>query len=123
EGLRALDQDAARGPAPRADDDRRRRREPERAGARDDEDSDERGEGVAESRLGPEDEPGQRARKRDREDDRHEDRRDPVDEALDRRLRALRLLDQADDLCDKGVAADASDAEAEGSRAVLRSAG
>ena len=123
ERLRALDQDPARGAATGPHDDRGRRREPERAGAGDDEHRDERAERVAKSRLWSEHEPGERARERDREDDRHEDRRDPVDEALDRCLRALRLLDEANDLGDKRVAADARDAETEGPRAVLRPAG
>src|SRR5207302_10924794 len=58
ERLRALDEDAARRTASRADQDRGRRREPERAGAGDDEDRDERGDGVAERWLRAESEPG-----------------------------------------------------------------
>ena len=107
ERLRALDEDAARCAAARAHDDRGGRCEPERAGARDDQDRDERGERIAESGLWTEHEPRERARECDREDDRHEDRRDAVDEPLDRRLRPLRLLDETDDLRDERVAAHA----------------
>ena len=48
---------------------------------------------------------------RDREDDRDEDARDAVGEPLDRRLAGLRLGDQARDLRQRGVVADARGAD------------
>ena len=95
ERLAAADQDAGLGPAAGADHDRRRRRQPHRAWAGDDQDGDERGEREREPRLRPEREPD-----RERRDGREQRpagtnaSADPVGQALDRRLAALRALHQ-----------------------------
>ena len=54
----------------------------------------------------PSAQPDQQRDQRDHEHGRHEHRRDAVGQALHRRLRALRLLDQARDLRQRGVVAD-----------------
>ena len=119
--LGALDQDAVLRPQAGADHDRRRRGQPERAGAGDDEHGDEdlEREGEPEAREEPEAE----GEEGDRDDHRDEDGGDAVGERLDRRLRALGLLDEPDDLRERGVAADALGAEAEGAALVQRGAG
>jgi hypothetical protein len=64
--------------------------------------------------------PGNEGRQRDRHDDGDEDRRHPVGQALHRRLGALRLLHQADDPGQQGVAADAGGATTQQAVAVDR---
>ena len=106
QGVRVAEEDPARGPAARADEDRRRRREAERAGAGDEQHRGERDRREERARLGPDDVPDDPADDADGEHDRHEDARDPVRQPLDRGLGGLRLLDQPDDLRQGGVASD-----------------
>ena len=54
---------------------------------------------------GPSEQPDREGERRDADDGRHEPAGDPVGHALDRRLRALRALDEADDLGQRRVAA------------------
>ena len=97
ERLRVADQD----PVPRteagADHDRGRRRQPEGARAGDDEHGHRVQDRERERRVRPEHPPADERQQRDPDDDRHEDRRDAVRQPLDRRLRALRVLDEPDD--------------------------
>ena len=55
---------------------------------------------------GPNSEPGDERQRRDDEDRRHERLADPVREPLDRRLRALGVLDEGDDPGERRVGAD-----------------
>ncbi len=102
--LGVFDQNSGARALPGADHDRRRRRQPERARTG----NDQHGHGI-DQRLGeiagiqP---PADESRQRNRTDDRHEHRRNPVGQALYRRLRALRLADQADDPGQQGLFAD-----------------
>ena len=102
--LDVLDQNPGPRPLPGADHDRRRRRQSERARAGDDE----HGDGI-DQRLGevagvqP---PADEGCKSNHADDRDKDRRNAVGQALHRRLRPLRLADQADDPGQQGVFAD-----------------
>ena len=113
ERLAAPEQDPGLGAATGADHDRRRRGEAHRAGAGDDDDADERGQGEGQPRLGPEREPGDEREHGDDEDDGHEHLADPVGQALDRRLRALGVLDERDDPGERRVAPDPRRAEDE----------
>ena len=113
---RVLEQDAALGAEAGADHDRRRGRQPEGVGAGDDDDGDgeqQRVLDVAADDEVPDDE-GQRAAD---ERDEHEPERGPVGQALAGRLGVLRLLDELDDLRERGVGADGGRAGAQ--RAVL----
>jgi len=94
--LAVLEQDTGLGPFAHADHDRGRRRQSHRARAGDDQHGDhahQRGREVA-SRRQPDEEHDDG----DGDHHRHEHRRNLVGDLLDRRLAALRLLDQADDL-------------------------
>ena len=93
--LGVLDQDAGLGRDAGAGHDRRRRGQAQRAGAG----NDQHGDGV-EHGVGPVaggQTPAQQRRQRDQHHHRHEHRADAIDNALDRRLLGLRVLDQADD--------------------------
>ncbi len=105
--LAAPDQDAVLGPLPGADHDRGRRGQPERAGAGDDQHRDEGLQRQGEARVRPEDEPGREGERREDEHRRDEPTGDGVGQPLDRGLRHLRLLDQLDDLGQRGLLADA----------------
>ena len=61
---------------------------------------------IDQPRLGPEMVPGDERQDREDHHRRHEVARDRVDHALDRRLRALRVLDHADDAGERGILAD-----------------
>ena len=106
ERLAAADQDAVLGGLAGADHDRRRRGQAERARAGDDQHRDGRLQRERHARLGPEDQPADERQRRQDQDGRHEHFGDAVGQALHRRLGALRLLDQADDLRERRVAAD-----------------
>ena len=113
---RVLEQDAALGAEPGADHDRRRGGQPERVRAGDDHDGDgeqQRVLDVAADDEVPDDE-GQGAAD---ERDEHQPERRPVGEPLPGRLGVLRLLDELDDLRERGVSADGGRAGAQ--RAVL----
>ena len=56
---------------------------------------------------GPSHEPGRERHRGDDQHERHEDLADPVDQPLDRRLRALGPLDELDDRGQDRIAADA----------------
>ena len=122
EDLGALDQDAElRAPAG-ADHQRGRRGQPEGAWAGDDQHRDrggERGRRVVGRRCG---EPEAEGREGERDDDRDEDRRDTVGQPLHLGLAGLGLLDQAADLGERGVGADASRADDETTAGVDRRA-
>ena len=123
ERLAAADEDPGLGALAGADHDRGRRREAHRARAGDDHDPDECREREREPRLRAE----QRTRRRTsptatHDDGRDEDLGDPVGEALDRRLRALRALDELDDPGQGRVAADARRAHHERAGRVERRA-
>ena len=113
EGDRVLEQDAALGAQAGADHDRRRRGQPEGVRAGDDDDGDreqQRVLDVAADEEVPDDE-GQRAAD---ERDQHEPEGGAVGQALSRRLGVLRLLDELDDLRERGVRADGGRAGAQG---------
>ena len=113
---RVLEEDAALGAEPGADHDRRRGRQAERVGAGDDDDGDgeqQRLLDVAADDEVPDDE-GQAAAD---ERDEHQPERGPVGEPLAGRLGVLGLLDELDDLRERGVGADRGRAGAQ--RAVL----
>ena len=112
------DQDPVLGALAGADHDRRRRGQPERAGARDHEHGDEVEQRVRERGLRADDEPDDERERGDADDGGHEVARDHVGEARDRRLGALRLLDEAHDLRQRRLAADAGGAERERARRV-----
>ena len=107
ERLAAADEDPGLGALPRPDHDRGRRGEAHRARAGDDHDADERGEREREPRLRADQHPGDERQRRDHEHERHEHLADPVGEPLDRRLGALRALDELDDPRERGVATHA----------------
>ena len=118
---RVLEQDAALGAQAGADHDRRRRRQPERVRAGDDDDGDREQQRVLDVAADddvPDDE-GQRAAD---ERDEHEPERGAVGEPLAGRLGVLRLLDELDDLRERGVRADGGRAGAQGAVLVDRRA-
>ncbi len=79
-------------------------------------------DGVAGGRSRADEIPGQECQGCDRQDDRDEDRRDAVRQALDGSLGGLRLLDQADDLRQGRVRADAPGFGLQAAEAVERAA-
>ena len=99
-----------------------RRGQTERAGAGDDERRHEHDRGVDEPRLGPEEIPDDEREDREDHHGRHEVAGHDVDDALDRRLRALRVLDHADDVGERRVLADLGGAELEAAGLVDRAA-
>ena len=107
ERLAAPDEDAHLGALAGPDHDRRGRGEAHGARAGDDHDADEGREREGEPRLRPEHEPDDERAGRDQEHGRDEDLADPVGQALDRGLGALRALDQLDDPGERRVAPDA----------------
>ena len=113
---RVLEQDAALGAEAGADHDRRRGREPERVRAGDDDDGD--GEQQRLLHVAADDEvpDGERQAAADERDE-HQPERGAVGEALAGRLGVLGLLDELDDLRERGVGADRGRAGAQ--RAVL----
>jgi hypothetical protein len=113
----------ARGAAGDPDGEGGRRGEAEGAGAGDDQDGDRRAQRGTERRRRPQYEPHDERRGGDDKDDRDEDRRDAVHEALDRRLRPLGLLDQANDRREYRVATDLRRAHAKRAGPVQRAAG
>ena len=92
------DQDAVLGALAGADHDRRRGGQAHGARAGDDEHRDRARQRVGQPRLGAEQHPAGEGRRGDDDHDRHEPARDPVGDALDRRLGALRPLDERHDL-------------------------
>jgi hypothetical protein len=120
ERFRRTDEDTVLRSLTRPDRDGERGGEPERAGAGDDEHCDRGDEREDERRRRSDVEPDDEGRDREEDDRGHEVAGDEVGEALDRRLRALRLLDQMDDLGEHRVLADAGRPEAEGARLVDR---
>ena len=118
--LGVLDQHARLGAAPGADHDRHRRRQAERAGARDDQHRDRGNQGVSHRGWRPEDRPHDEGDDRDHDHRRDEPARDHVDQALDRRARALRLGDHLHDPGEHGLAADPLGAQNEAARLVDR---
>ncbi len=93
--------------------DRRRCGQAHRAGACDDDDADERGQGEGQPRLGSEHEPGDEREHGDNEDRGHEHFADAVGQALDRCLRALGMFDERDDPGERRVGPDPRRAEDE----------
>ena len=120
QALPALDQDAPLGPLARADHDGRRRRQAQGAGAGDDQDGDEIEQGEDEARRRAEEGPDDEGQDGDADDGGHEVAGDDVGQPLDRRLGALGLLDQLDDLGQGGVLADPDGPEAEAAPLVDR---
>ena len=104
--LAAADQDAVLGRLAGADHDRGRRGQAQRAGAGDDQHGDGRLQREGQARLRAEQQPADEGQRRQDQHDRDEELGDPVGQALHRRLRALRLLDQAHDLRQRRVAPD-----------------
>ena len=104
--LAAAEEDAGFGAASAADHDGGRRRQAQRAGAGDNEHGDHIedgcGQGGAANRQ-----PADQRDDGQRDDGGHEDRGDAIGDCLNRRFARLRPLDQADDLRQDGVAADA----------------
>jgi len=122
EGGAVADEDPVLGALPGADHDRRRRGQAEGAGAGDDEHGDEVEQAVREGRLGAEEQPGDQGHSGDADHGGDEVACDDVGQAGDGRLRPLRLLDEADDLRERGLAAHARSPEGEGSCRVERPA-
>ena len=122
ERLRRADQDAVLGAFARRHHDREGGGETERARTGDDQHCNRGDQCQRERGRGPDDEPGHERRDRDEHHGRHEVRRDLVGEALDRCLRSLRLLDEADDLGEHGVGPDLGGLEPERSGLVDRGA-
>ena len=110
---RVLEQDAALGAEPGADHDGRRRGEAERVGAGDDDDGDGEQQRVLDVAADDEVPDDERQRAAD-ERDQHQPERGAVGEALPRSLGVLRLLDELDDLRERGVRADGGRAGAQG---------
>ena len=102
----SFDQDSVLCALARADHDRRRRCEPERAGTGDEEHRDRVQEREHERGLRPPDEPDHERHDRNHDHRRDEIPGDHVGQTLDRSLRALRLLNQADDLGEHRLVAD-----------------
>ena len=101
-----LDQDARPGPAPDARHDGRRGSQPQGAGAGDDQHGDQRQHAVCKSLCRVEKEPRPEREQGHGDDRRHEDRGDAVCQPLHGGPAALRILHQADDLCQHRVFAD-----------------
>ena len=120
ERLAAAEEDPGLRAATGAGHDRRRRGQAHRAGAGDDDDADERGQGEGQPRLGPEYEPGDEREHGDDEDRGHEHLADPVGQALDRRLRALGMLDERDDPGERRIGPDSRRTEDERPGAIQR---
>ena len=118
--FRVPEEDAVLGSLPRPDHDRRRRREPEGARAGDDEDGDRVEQGEVEGWRRAGDVPRDERQGGDGEHDRDEDPGDGVGQSLDRRPRALGLLDEADDLGQDRVGPHAGRPVGEGTRGVQR---
>jgi hypothetical protein len=101
-----LDQDARPGPAPDARHDGRRGSQPQGAGAGDDQHGDQRQHAVCKSLCRVEKEPRPEREQGHGDDRRHEDRGDAVRQPLHGGPAALRILHQADDLCQHRAFAD-----------------
>ena len=121
EGTRVFEEDAHGRAAADADHDRHRRREPERAGARDDEDGHGVHERMRETRLGTGEGPHDEREQRGREHRGDEDSGDAVGEPLDRRPAPLRVADELNDLSEERVASDAPGLDDEAAGSVDRS--
>ena len=122
ERLAATDQNARFGAVAGPDHDRRRSGQAHGARAGDDDDGDERHEGVRQARLRAGDEPHNEGGRADDEYDRDEDRRDPIRQPLDRRLGSLCPTNQIDDLRQGGISPNPRRPEQEGPVAVHRPA-
>jgi hypothetical protein len=120
--LTAADEDALLGTPAGAHHDCRRRCQPKGAGASDDQDGDGVERRVDRGAFGPEAQPDDEANRSDQDDRRHKDRRDIISKALDGRLRALGLFDEANNLGEGRLAADAGGAHSERPHAVHRRA-
>ena len=105
ERLGIPDQHAMARPLASTDHDRGRRRQAERTRAGDHQHRNRIDQGLLQ--LGAGQQPAAEGQQRDRDYGRYEDRRYPVGKPLNRRLRALRLLDHADDAGQHGLTADA----------------
>ena len=106
EVLAPFDQEAVLRPLPRAHHDRRRSRDAERARAGDDQDCDEENEGLRDGVL-VEELPNEEGEARDQDDRGDEHGRHAVREPLDWGPRYLGVLDELDDLIQRGVGSDA----------------
>ena len=113
ERLARLDEDAVLCPLARTDHDGDRRREAQGAGARDDENADGNRERELDARAHGQ--PGGTRQHGNRDDRWHKDASNLVSHARNRCLRGTRLVDEADDLADRRVLADALRAEMDGS--------
>ena len=102
ERQRVLEEDAALGAQPGADHDGRRGRQPERVGAGDDDDGDGEQQRVLDVAADDEVPDAERQHAAD-EGDEHEPEGGAVGETLAGRLGVLRLLDELDDLRQRGV--------------------
>ena len=119
ERFAVADEDAELGGAAGADHDGGRGGQAECAGAGDDQDGDGGADGQGHvGGVGAEEGPAGEGAGRDEEHDGHEDGRDLVGQCLHRDLRGLGVLDQGDDLGERGVRADGGRLEDEGAGAV-----
>ncbi len=118
QGLGVADQDPGGGAPPGGDHDRHRRRQAEGARAGDDQHGHGADYGVRQTRLRPEQLPGEGRQRGDHDDDRHEPARYDVGETLDRCPAALRLADHPNDSGQKGVGPDTLGAHHQAARAV-----
>ena len=106
EVLAPFDQEAVLRPLPGAHHDRRRSRDAERARTGNDQDRDEEDERLRD-RIVVDELPNEKGEARDQDDRRDEHGRHAVREPLDRGARHLGVLDELDDLIQRGVGSDA----------------
>src|SRR5229473_2902170 len=122
QGIAGTDQNPVFSPLADADRERCRGREAECAWAGNNERGHEHDGRINGSRFWSKIVPGNERKNREDHDGRHEVGRDRIDDALDRSFRPLRILDHADDGCERGVLADPGGLEPEAAGLVQRTA-
>ncbi|MNJ42940.1 hypothetical protein D3C77_379240 [compost metagenome] len=122
QGFTLAKQHAELGRPARPDHDRGRRGQPHGAWAGDNQHRNGVDQGKGQRRVRTEDQPDQEGQCGGGHYRRYEPHGHFVDQGLDRQFRALRLLDQTDDLREHGVGADLGDAETERAGLVQRTA-